>query len=261
MGVGSVWTSVLLGQSTRSIFRSILSVSLILSFAVVAFENSSRYGEAAALTGRRACSAFGICSKSSREARRFRLANSLQLVIRSIAAIAFQATYTWARAVAFPSVRGLALFVVALLVGRYRRDRQCERVSAESNTGSWVSPCSSCHELIPVHSFVEASVATDQGSPSTVIPASVTALPRSRPSFAAWSNLSMLASVFVVLHLARNVCYLRSIRFSEVPVLFVVVGVLLTLFIAVPITLAAVISHHPFILFAILPRHRACCCR
>ena len=63
-------------------------------------------------------------------------------------------------------------------------------------------------------------------------------LPRSRPTFAAWSNLSMLA-VAIVFAVAGAVLAAVFDRVGEVPVLFVVTGFGLTLGFAVPMTVGA----------------------
>ena len=88
-------------------------------------------------------------------------------------------------------------------------------------------------QLIAVHSFVEAAM-----RPARVAIAGDTgigdALPRSRPSFAAWSNVSMLAVAFTF---ALGGALLAAVfdRVTEAPVLAVVIGCALTLGFAVPI--------------------------
>jgi adenylate cyclase len=66
-------------------------------------------------------------------------------------------------------------------------------------------------------------------------------LPRSRPTFAAWSNLSMLAVAFSFSMAGAMVASLFD-RASQFPLLWVVIGCALTLGIAVPITVGAVFA-------------------
>ena len=81
--------------------------------------------------------------------------------------------------------------------------------------------------LIVVHSFVEAAM-----RPARIAIAGDTgigdALPRSRPTFAAWSNVSMLAVAFTFAVLAAMLAAVFH-RASEAPVLAVVIGGALTL--------------------------------
>jgi class 3 adenylate cyclase len=88
--------------------------------------------------------------------------------------------------------------------------------------------------LIAVHSFVEpmlrparVAIAGDTGIGDS--------LPRSRPSFAAWSNVLLLATAFLF---AVNGAMLAAVfdGAASVPVLAVVIGCALTLGIAAPIT-------------------------
>ncbi|MDT5103706.1 MAG: adenylate cyclase, partial [Mycobacterium sp.] len=95
--------------------------------------------------------------------------------------------------------------------------------------------------LLPgVHSFVEAAL-----RPARVAIAGDTgigdSLPRPRPTFAAWSNLAMLGAAFLFAVAGAMLAAVFN-RASEVPVLCVVIGCALTLFFAVPITVAAAFS-------------------
>jgi class 3 adenylate cyclase len=66
-------------------------------------------------------------------------------------------------------------------------------------------------------------------------------LPRSRPTFAAWTNVSMLAVAFAYT-VAGAILAAVFDRASEAPVLFLVIGCALTIFFAVPITVGGVFS-------------------
>jgi adenylate cyclase len=95
-------------------------------------------------------------------------------------------------------------------------------------------------QLIAVHSFVEAML-----RPARVALAGDTgigdSLPRSRPTFAAWSNVSMLAVAFVFSGAGAMLAAVFD-GVGEVPVLLAVIPCALTLGFAVPITLATAFS-------------------
>ena len=95
-------------------------------------------------------------------------------------------------------------------------------------------------QLVGVHSVVEGqlrparvSIAGDTGIGDS--------LPRSRPTFAAWSNVSMLALVFAS---AMGGAWLAAVfhRVNEVPVLSAVIGCTLTVGLAVPLAVGAAFS-------------------
>jgi len=65
-------------------------------------------------------------------------------------------------------------------------------------------------------------------------------LPRSRPTFATWLELSMLGSMFVFSVIGAMLGTLLA-RGGETPVLAVVIGCALTLGLGVPITVGAVV--------------------
>jgi class 3 adenylate cyclase len=88
-----------------------------------------------------------------------------------------------------------------------------------------------------VHSIVEAmlrparaAIAGDTGIGDS--------LPRSRPTFAAWSNISMLAVAFVFAAAGASLAAVFE-RASEDPVVWVVIGGAMTLGFAVPISVGA----------------------
>ena len=94
--------------------------------------------------------------------------------------------------------------------------------------------------LIAIHSLVETAMRParvaligDRGIGD--------ALPRSRPTFAVWSNVSMLAAAFSFAFLGAMLGTLFD-RTSEFPVLWLVIGCGLTLGLAVPITVTAAFS-------------------
>ena len=95
-------------------------------------------------------------------------------------------------------------------------------------------------QLIAVHSFVEAAL-----RPARVAIAGDTgigdSLPRSRPTFAAWSNVSMLAVAFAFAVAGAMLAAVFD-RGQRGPVLSVVIGCAVTLGFGVPITVGAAFS-------------------
>jgi adenylate cyclase len=94
--------------------------------------------------------------------------------------------------------------------------------------------------LIGVHSFVEAAL-----RPARAAIAGETgigdSLPRSRPSFAAWTNVSMLAAMFAFCVGGAMLAGVLD-RLREVPVLAVAIAGGFTVFFAVPTTVGAVFA-------------------
>jgi class 3 adenylate cyclase len=94
--------------------------------------------------------------------------------------------------------------------------------------------------LVGAHTFVEtalrparAALAGDTGIGDS--------LPRTRPTFAAWLNLSMLATVFAFSVLGAMLGAVALDRTGKVPVLFVLVGAALTLGFAAPNAVGAIV--------------------
>ena len=151
---------------------------------------------------------------------------------------ALETTYTWARRVVARSVVGgffgvgvLAVVVGAIAGAAWSRLVQYGILGASMGTAV---------ALIGVHSFVEGAL-----RPARVAIAGDTgigdALPRSRPSFAAWTSVSMLAAMFAF---SAGGAILAGVsdRVREVPVLAVAIAGGLTVFFAVPSTVVAVFA-------------------
>ena len=207
-----------------------LPVYLILSFVVVAFEKSGGYIDAAAFTAAAVLVlAYVMILPGLGESRLFcRWAAGDQVD----PATALRATYTWTRAAA-PRVVGANAVMVALLflvvgasVGA-TGSRLVQYMVVGATYGVSVI-------LVGAHSFpegamrpVRAAIAGDTGIGDS--------LPRPRPTFAAWSNVSMIACAFAF---ALGSAMLAAVtdRASEVPVLCVLIAGGLTLGFAVPIT-------------------------
>lgn len=211
-----------------------LPIYLTLSFAIVAFENSSRYLAAAAATAvTMLVLAYGLVLPGRGAWRDIqRLAAGHQVD----AATALEATYAWSRRAV---VRGLAVISVcatllSVVVGSLAgatglRLLQYAIVGAALGAGS---------HLVGVHSVpetpmrpVRAALAGDTGIGDS--------LPRSRPTFAAWSNVSAVAVAFGF-SIAGAMLAAVFDRASQDPVLWVVIGCALTLGLGVPITIGGV---------------------
>jgi adenylate cyclase len=217
-------------------FVSICSVSFLFSFVVVAFEESSHYAEAAAVTGVAvAVLAYVVILPGS---RRFHLAQRWAAGYEVDRAAALADTYTWTRAAA---VRGLAVWPVigALLlvaVGAIAGASE-SRLVQYGILGAAVGMSAN---LVGAHTFVEGAL-----RPARAALAGVTgigdSLPRSSPTFAAWLNLSMLASVFSFSVAAAMLGAVVLDRAGKVPLLFVVIGAALTLSLGAPNAVGAIV--------------------
>jgi class 3 adenylate cyclase len=217
-------------------FASILSVSLVLSCVVVAFEKSSHYVEAAAVTAVAvAVLAYVVILPGS---RRFHLAQRWAAGGEVDRAAALEDTYTWTRAAA---VRGLAVWPVInalffVVVGAIAGASEPRLVQY----GILGAAAGIATNLVGAHTFVEgalrparAALAGDTGIGDS--------LPRTRPTFAAWLNLSMLASAFAYSVVGAMLGVVALDRAGKVPILFVVIGAALTLGIAAPNAVSAIV--------------------
>jgi adenylate cyclase len=213
-----------------------LPIYLLPSFLVVASEESGRYVEAAAVTVITVLVLVYVVVLPGLAHRR--------VVERWAAghevdrAIALDSTYAWARGTVARAVVSSAAGVALLLVV----------VGAITGATGWRlvqygilgASFAAAVQLIAVHSFVEAAV-----RPARVAIAGDTgigdSLPRSRPTFAAWSNVSMLAVAFAFA--AGGAMIAAAVdRAREVPLYSVVIGGALMLGYAVPITVGAAFS-------------------
>jgi adenylate cyclase len=218
------------------VFATLLSVYLFWSFVVVAFEKSSNYAEATLVTVVAvAVLAFVVVLPGSRRLRRAERWAAGREVDR---AGALEDTYTWARAA---GVRGLAsmpvwtvvlLTVVGLIAGAsWSRLVQYGTLGVAAGIAT---------NLSGMHTFLEgilrpvrAALGGDTGIGDT--------LPRSRPSFATWLGLSMLALIFGFSAAAAMLAVvLESAR--EIPVLSVAIGLGLTLVFGVLIMFPVLIA-------------------
>jgi adenylate cyclase len=209
----------------------LLSVYLVLSFLIVAFERSDRYVEVAALTVATVLVMVYLTNLpglgGSRLVERWAAGREVD------PARVLDATYAWARTAGPRGVGANAVFIALLffLVGAIAGATGSRLVQyAILGAASGISVV-----LIAVHSYPEAALrparvalAGDTGMGDT--------LPRSRPTFAAWSNLTVLAAAFAV---GGAMLAVAIDRVREAPVLVVVIGCVLTLGLGVPITVGA----------------------
>ena len=214
----------------------LLSVYLVLSFLIVAFERSDRYVEAAAVTVGTVLVMVYVTNLPGLGASR--LVEGWAAGREVDRARALDATYAWARTAGARGVGANAVFIALLflLVGAIAGATGSRLVQyAILGAASGFSVV-----LIAVHSYPEIAL-----RPARVALAGDTgmgdALPRSRPTFAAWSNLAMLAAAFAfAVGGAMLAVVIDGVR--EAPVLVVVIGCGLVLFLAVPLTVGASFS-------------------
>ena len=213
-----------------------LPIYIIWSVLVVAVEQSSDYLEAAAV----AVVAVPVLAYvvirpgigAGRLVERWAAGHEVDR------ARAMDATYTWARGAVVQGVAvnavgaGLLSVIVGAIAGATGW-----RLVQYAILGTVIGVAI----LVPgVHSLAEAAV-----RPARVAIAGDTeigdSLPRSRPSFAAWSSVSMLAVVFVF---AVHGAMLTAVfdRAREKPLLFVAIGCVLTVGLGLPLTVGTALS-------------------
>ena len=217
-------------------FPAIFPVYLVPSLVVVATEESDLYVEAATVTVIAVLvMVYVMVLPGLGPSRLFEQWAAGQEVDR---AKALDATYAFARGVVARAVGGNAVGVALLLVvvGAIT-GASGSRLIQNAILGIALGVAV---QLIAVHSFSEAAM-----RPARVAIAGDTgigdSLPRARPTFAAWSNVCILATAFAF---ATAGALLAAVfdRASEVPLLALLIGASLTLAFAVPITVGAAFS-------------------
>jgi adenylate cyclase len=204
-------------------YFAVLPVWLGAAFLVVASEGSDRYVDAAAVTVVAVLVLVYVAILAgvgpSRRVEQWAAGREVDR------ARALEATYAWARGAVVRTVGAAAVWIALLLivVGAIA-GATGSRLVQYGIVGAVLGAVSS---LIVMHSFVEATM-----RPTRIAIAGDTAigdaLPRSRPTFAAWSNVSMLAATFSFAVLAAMLATVFH-RASEAPLLAVVIGGALTL--------------------------------
>ncbi|WP_445159464.1 adenylate/guanylate cyclase domain-containing protein [Mycobacterium sp. Dal123C01] len=213
-----------------------LPVFLAWSFVVVAFQKSDCYVEAAAVTVAAMLFMDYLVILPGRGG--LRLAEQWAAGQEVDPARALDSTYAYARGAVVRAVGVGTIWAALLLVSVGALAGASEaRLVQYAILGAAVG---AALNLIPVHSYVEGalrpvrvSIAGDTGIGD--------ALPRSRPTFAGWSKISVLAVAFAF---ATGGAMWAAVfaRAIDAPVLAVVTGCVLTIGFAVPITVAAVFT-------------------
>lgn len=236
MGVGSVRTEVLVGD----LGRSIRLVAAALPSLVVC---CCRFREVKSLPR------GGRCHWWRRGGVSFRGGASRWATVPPHATwaagdevdrdAALEDTYTWTRASGvralwfFPVWAALLLTVVGVIAGA-----SGSRLVQYGIVGAAAAGIGTV--LIGTHTFGEGALRPARAALSGDTGVG-DALPRSRPTFAAWLELSMLGSMFVFSVVGAMLAAVLG-RGSEAPVVAVVIGCALTLGLGVPITVGAVVS-------------------
>lgn len=211
-------------------------IYLFLSCAIVAFEKSDRYLEAVAATAVvMLVLAYGIVLPGRGA---WRLAERWAAGEAVDPARALQATYAWsrraiARGLAVVTACGAAVSVVAGVMAGAAGPRLAEYALLGGVLGA-------VSHLIGAHTVpdgpmrpVRAALAGDSGIGDS--------LPRLRPTFAAWSNLAILAVAFGF-SMGGAMVAGEFDRAWQSPLLWVSIACLFTLGLAVPITVISVFS-------------------
>jgi adenylate cyclase len=218
------------------LFVVALPVWLLMTCALVAVEGSGYYIEAAVVTV--VIILMGAYVVLPAGVGGIRLAEQWAAGHEVDRVKALEGTYTYARGAAARGVTGNAVLtgLLFVLVGAITGAAGLRLVQY----GVIGVVVGSSLALIAIHSLVETAMRParvaligDRGIGD--------ALPRSRPTFAAWSNVSMLAAAFSFAFLGAMLATLFD-RASEFPVLWLVIGCGLTLGLAVPITVTAAFS-------------------
>ncbi|MDT5014117.1 MAG: adenylate cyclase, partial [Mycobacterium sp.] len=214
-------------------FLPLLQTYLASSFLVVAFEDSDRYIEVTGVTAVAVLVLVYVLILPGLGEKR--LVEQWAAGHEIDRAAALDATYTYARDMVARIVVGIAVWGAVLLVV----------VGAIAGASGWRliqygiigAVTGTAIQLISVHSFVEAML-----RPARVAIAGDTgigdSLPRSRPTFAAWSNVAVLAVAFTFAVAGALLAAVFD-RAGEGPVLWVVIGGAMTLGFAVPISVGA----------------------
>jgi adenylate cyclase len=213
-----------------------LSGYLFWSLVIVAFETSDRYVEAAVVTVVAVVVMTYVMVLPGRGWIRLAEKWAAGDEIEQVKALG--ATYTWARSAVARAVgvNAVSAALLLLVVGAIAQASGWRLVQY----GVMGAVLGIVFQLMAIHGFVESSLrpvrAALAGDTSVG-----DAMPRSRPSFAAWSNVSVLASTFAF---AAGAVMLAAVFHwsSDLPVLSVAIGGALTLAYAVPITIGATLA-------------------
>ncbi|KMO83833.1 adenylate/guanylate cyclase domain-containing protein [Mycolicibacterium chubuense] len=213
-----------------------VAVFLLSAFAIVAFEESDRYVAAAVIVAIAVPVMTFVNILPGLGAIRVveRWAAGQEVDRRS----ALTATYSWARQTVTRTVvaTGLAMAATAIAVGT-SAGAGASRLAQWAILGVAVGAGA---QLVGARSFLEGAmrpVRIDIVGDSEI----GDSLPRSRPSFAAWSNMALLAAVFGNA-ISGAILGAVILRAAPEPALAVLVGAGMTVGFAVPITVGAASS-------------------
>jgi adenylate cyclase len=217
-------------------FAALVPMYLLGSFVVVAYEKSDRYVEAAAFTVAAVLLlAYLIVLPGPGGLRTAQQWAARREVDRPRA---LESTYTYGRGVVARTVGAGTLWAALLMVG----------VGAVAGAGGsrlgqyalWGAVMGATVQLIGAHSVVEGelrparlSIAGDTGIGDS--------LPRSRPTFSAWTNVSALALAFANAVVGALLAA-EFARGNEAPVRSLVIGGVLTIGFSLPIFVGAAFS-------------------
>lgn len=218
------------------VFFLTLPAYFLWSFLIVAVERSGHYLEAAAVT--MVVLLVWCCANALAGRRQFRPAELWAAGHQVDRASALEATYTYARRWvprmlwAGPVPYGVLSVLVGAIAGAGGTQLiQYAVLGAVIGTAT---------TLVGVHSTAEAVV-----RPARAAIAGDTAigdhLPRSRPTFASWSSVLLLASVFTFTVCGAMLAAVFD-RARDQPVLFTAIGGAMTVVVGVPFTVGAVFA-------------------
>jgi adenylate cyclase len=217
-------------------FALLLTIYLLWSFLVVNFEASSSY----VVTGLVTVVAVMVLAYFtvlpgrgwSRLAEQFAAGHQVDRVR------ALEATYIWSRGATRRAVLVNALGSALLLVAvGALTEASPSRLAQYGILGAVVG---TSVQLIAVHSYAESALRPVRAA-LTGESGFGDSLPRSRPTFAAWTNVSVIAIGFLF---AVTSAMLAAVidQTSRVPLLPFVIGVAMTVVFAVPIGIGAMLS-------------------
>jgi adenylate cyclase len=216
-------------------FGPMLLVYLFLSFLVVAFEKSTHHVEATVVTSVAVVVSVYVVilpgSRLFRPAQRWAAGREVDRVK------ALQDTYTWTRAagvraLVFQPVWTASLLVIIGMVSGASGSRLVQYGILGLALGTAMALMGLHTSLQGALRPVRAALAADTGLGDT--------LPRSRPTFAAWLNVSILGALFTFAVAGAMLAVVLD-RTREYPVLLVAIGCVWTA-LAVPITVGALVS-------------------
>lgn len=218
-------------------FAALLPVYLICSFIVVAYEKSDRYIEAAGLTVAAALLlAYVIVLPAHggmRLVERFAAGHHTDRVT------ALESTYAYGRRAVTRTVGGGTVWAALLFAGVDAiAGGSPLRLAQYATLGAIMG---ATIQLIGVHTIIEGEL-----RPARVALAGNTgigdSLPRSQPTFAAWSNGSVLAVAFAFGVAGAMLAIVFARGKEDVPVLYIVIGGALTILVAGPLAVGTAYS-------------------